>query len=173
MRPHNALARGRIYTRRENRGAGFTAAPPMKATDLLKKEHRAIRDLFAKYRRAPRGRKVALLAEVRREVRLHFQIEAEVFYPALRRLGTDESADLVYEALAEHRIVKELMADLALRGPADPDFDSRVDGLRETVEHHAGEEEAEVFREARKHIPAVELLLLGKEMEDLKRSLAA
>jgi hypothetical protein len=49
------------------------------------------------------------------------------------------------------------------------DFDSKVTELRENVEHHAGEEEGEMFPEVRQALGAVRLRELGAEMRELKQ----
>lgn len=53
------------------------------------------------------------------------------------------------------------------------DFDSKVTELRENVEHHAGEEEGEMFPEVRQVLGAARLRELGAEMRELKQQLGS
>ena len=56
-----------------------------------------------------------------------------------------------FEALEEHRAVDELvLPDLKNTDPASHQFSGRAKVLRELVEHHADEEEEEMFEMAKK-----------------------
>lgn len=147
----------------------------MKATDLLRRDHRTARSLFARWERAgtDTARRALVFEELRHHLRVHALVEEELFYPALRQSGTEESRDLIHEALAEHKIVEELLNEIAALNPEHAEYAAKVRFLRENVEHHAEEEEEELFREARRYLSAESLRRLAVEMEELKKSLAA
>ena len=77
------------------------------------------------------------------------------------------------EALEEHGIVKSLLAQLKKMKPEDETFDAKVTVLIESVEHHAGEEEDEMFPDAEKELGEAKLKELGARIEKRKAELGA
>lgn len=116
-----------------------------KPTDLLKKDHRRIRELFDLFEEAEPDEKQPLFEEIRNELTLHAQIEEELFYPALEEVEDEECQELVEEAREEHELVKDLLEELSEIASSDETFDAKMKVLRENVEHHAEEEEDQIF----------------------------
>ena len=145
----------------------------MDATTLLKQDHDRVRSLFRKYESA--GNRVAVkaehFAEIANELEIHAQIEEKIFYPAVSSIRDDDVPDLVQEAVEEHAEVKRLLAELEGIKPGDGGFDARVRDLKDAVEHHASEEEKEMFPEARTGLGAARLERLGGEMSRMKEAL--
>ncbi|HEY8946363.1 MAG TPA: hemerythrin domain-containing protein, partial [Polyangiaceae bacterium] len=110
----------------------------MKATDLLKKQHREVRDLFKRIEKVSRNDvKRDLFEELAANLVGHDAIEREIFYPACEEeLGM---TDLLGEALAEHGVV-EFCLYLADQAPEE-DFEYKCTVLKEVLEHHIEEEE--------------------------------
>src|SRR5437773_7870228 len=79
------------------------------AISLLKKDHEKVRGLLKRLESAAdRGddRAEALLAQVDREVKIHSQVEEEIFYPAFKEAArTKEENKLFFEATEEHHVV--------------------------------------------------------------------
>ena len=73
--------------------------------------------------------------------------------------------------MEEHHAVDTILPEVA--GATDePDvFAARAKVLKEIVEHHAEEEETDMFPRARQLLPATELRRLGAEMAARKRTL--
>jgi hemerythrin superfamily protein len=90
---------------------------------------------------------------------------------AFREVSEKEPKKLVRESFEEHKIVKTLLAELAGMKPKDEQFDAKVTVLKEAVEHHAEEEEDELFPAAKKLFPDRRLRELGAEMLDIKDDL--
>src|SRR5690606_22240641 len=92
----------------------------MKATDLLKHQHREIRDLFERLERAKDDEsKSELFEELATNLVAHDAIERRVFYPACEeRMGM---SDLRGEALVEHGLV-EFSLYLADQARGEEDF---------------------------------------------------
>src|SRR5204863_9110781 len=81
---------------------------------------------------------------------------------------------MYFEALEEHRAAGELvLPDLERTAPDSEKFSGRAKVLKELVEHHADEEEKEMFPRARKLLGAAELTALGAQMAARKRELMA
>ena len=80
-------------------------APAPNAIKLLKAEHREVEDWFDEFEDATSGpRKQKLARQICTALKLHTQIEEEIFYPACRTAGIDEGA--IDEADVEHGMAK-------------------------------------------------------------------
>ena len=137
----------------------------MKATDILKKQHREVKAMFKKMENTEnaRGRK-QLLEEITAALELHTRLEEEIFYPAVRGLETRKAEEMVAEALEEHHVVDLVLKDLPKVDPEDERFEAKMTVLSELVEHHADEEEKEMFKTAQR-LGDEELKALGERME--------
>ena len=140
------------------------------AIALLKADHRAVEDLFAKFEKASGdGRKQTLAEEICLELSVHAQIEEEIFYPACEG-KVDE--DLLKESYVEHDGAKVLIAEIMNGGPSDEYYDAKVKVLQEEIEHHVEEEEKRMeglFAQARK--AGLDMDALGQELAARKTEL--
>ena len=137
----------------------------MKATDLLKKQHREVKGLFKKIENTEGAReRKQLLDQITQALELHTRLEEEIFYPAVRALETRKAEEMVAEALEEHHVVKLVLEDLPSADPEDERFEAKMTVLSELVEHHAEEEEKEMFKRAQR-LGDDELEGLGEQME--------
>ena len=77
-------------------------------------------------------------------------------------------ADLVLEAIEEHKQVKTLIREMGnLTGDSDK-FDAKLKVMQENVEHHVEEEENEMFPQVEQYMDESQLETLGEEMETAK-----
>jgi hemerythrin superfamily protein len=136
----------------------------MKATDILKKQHKEVKTLFKKIEKTeePAERR-ELLEQITRALQLHTRLEEEIFYPAVRGLETRKAEEMVAEAFEEHHVVDLVLNDLPNVDPEDERFEAKMTVLSELVEHHADEEEKEMFKLA-KRLGDDELDDLGEQM---------
>lgn len=74
-------------------------------------------------------------------LRLHTQLEEEIFYPAVQ----NAAEELILKAHEEHALAKDLITKIQRSGPEDPTFKAKANVLREIVHHHVMEEEQEIF----------------------------
>jgi len=138
----------------------------MKATDLLKKQHKEVKALFKKVENTENAReRRRLMEEIATALDGHATIEEEMFYPAVRGLETQKAEEMVMEAFEEHHVVKLVLAELPQVDPEDERFEAKMTVLSELVEHHADEEEKEMFKAAQK-LGKDELESLGERMEE-------
>lgn len=148
----------------------------MDAIALLKKDHDTVEALLSELAestpRAVKKRK-ELLEKIRVELKAHTSIEEEIFYPAFKEKGNkSDDAKMYFEALEEHRAAGELvLPDLLATDVDNEKFSGRAKVLKELVEHHAGEEEKDMFPRARKLLSKAELNDLGERMEARKAEL--
>jgi hemerythrin superfamily protein len=140
------------------------------AINLLKADHREVEKLFGQFAKA-RGedRKAQLSGKICLELKIHTQIEEEIFYPACRDAFDDE--DLVNEAIVEHQAAKDLIAQIEGMDAADEMFDARMQVLCEQITHHVEEEETELFPKAQK--TEMDMQAIGERMAARKTELKA
>lgn len=136
----------------------------MNAIDLLKKQHKSVKALFKKIENTEEARaRRQLLGQIATELEVHTKIEEEIFYPAVKELDTEKAKEMVAEAYEEHHVVDLVLADLPNVNPADERFEAKMTVLSELVEHHADEEEKEMFKTANK-LGKERLTELGEQM---------
>jgi hemerythrin-like domain-containing protein len=140
----------------------------MKATDLLKKQHRQVEKLFKQVENTDdaRGRR-QLMDQIISALKLHTKLEEEVFYPAVREVGTSKAEEMVDEAFEEHHVVDLVIAELPKVDPEDERFEAKMTVLSELVDHHVEEEEDEMFPMAEKKLGSERIKELGQQMEDM------
>lgn len=148
----------------------------MDAITLLKDDHKTLRALLselAKSTSRAAKKRTTLLAKIDSNLKAHSTIEEEIFYPAFKEAGQKSDDDKMYfEALEEHRAAGDLvLPDLLETDPASENFSGRAKVLKELVEHHAGEEEKDMFPRAKKLLTREELRDLGEKMEARKKVL--
>jgi hemerythrin superfamily protein len=150
----------------------------MDAIELLKSDHKKVRGMLAELAettaRATKTRS-ELLASIRKELEIHTQIEEEIFYPAFKAAGKKEDdQNMFHEAMEEHRAAGDLvLPDLLGTDVNTPEFGGRAKVLKEMIEHHAGEEEKEMFPRAKELLSKEVLQQLGEQMAARKLELGA
>ncbi len=150
----------------------------MDAIKFLKADHVEMRGLLSALESTTsRGvkKRQQLIAEIEAKLKAHTTIEEEIFYPAFHEARQKSDDDKMYfEALEEHRAAGDLvLPDLLGTDPASEQFSGRAKVLKELVEHHAGEEEKEMFPRARKLLSREELAELGERLDARKEELLA
>jgi hemerythrin superfamily protein len=134
------------------------------AIELLTADHKEVKQLFAQFKKLKEDGsdedKSAIVEKVCNALKIHAQIEEEIFYPAVRK--AIEDADLMDEALVEHAGAKDLIAQLEGMDSEDDLYDAKVTVLGEQIDHHVKEEEGEMFPKAKK--AKVDTVQLGAKM---------
>jgi len=144
------------------------------AIALLTADHKVVKGLFAEFTKLKDHdradtKKAALVKQVCDALKVHAEIEEEIFYPAVRKAIDD--GDLMDEALVEHSGAKDLIAQLEDMNPEDDLYDAKVTVLSEQIEHHVKEEEGDMFVKAK--AAKVDVVHLGAQMADRKAHLIA
>jgi hemerythrin superfamily protein len=143
----------------------------MKATDLLKKQHKSVKALFKEVEKTEDGRqRRQLMDQIAGELKIHTRIEEEIFYPAAREIGTSKAEELVDESFEEHHVVDLVLAELPQVDPEDERFAAKMTVLSELVLHHAEEEESELFPLCEKKLGRERLQQLGEQMQEMAES---
>ncbi|HXG35450.1 MAG TPA: hemerythrin domain-containing protein [Dehalococcoidia bacterium] len=136
------------------------------AIDMIKSDHKRVKGLFKEFDKADKAKeKERVVRETLKELTTHATLEEEIFYPAVRMIdGMDKMMD---EAEEEHHLVKLLIMELARMRPSDSHYEAKFSVLRENVEHHIEEEEAEVLRKA-EQLGQERLSGIGQQMQSRK-----
>jgi len=140
------------------------------AIAMLTADHKRVKTLFSEFDKLKEEgsdeEKSAIVEQICNEMKIHAELEEEIFYPAVREAIDD--SDLMDEAIVEHAGAKELIAQLEEASPEDDLYDAKVTVLGEQIDHHVKEEEGDMFPKARK--AKVDTEALGERM--LKRRMA-
>lgn len=148
----------------------------MNALDLLIADHNRVRGLFARFNAAQDQHDDTAMAELSskiiEELTVHTTIEEEIFYPAVHD-ESEEIGEVVDEGIQEHHVAKTLIAEVGEVPVASDEWVAKMTVLIESVEHHAEEEEQEMFPPLRSKLPAERLDELAGQLEDRKRQLGA
>ena len=145
----------------------------MNAIKMLKQQHKEVDKLFKQFESAKSaGPRQKIFDEIADALAVHATIEEKHFYPAVKKAQTE---DILLEAVEEHLEMKRVIADLLeMDADADEDqFEAKVKVLQENVEHHADEEEKEMFPQAKKQLSDEKRKDLGKQMEARKARAAS
>ena len=142
----------------------------MNAFALLKADHEKVAGILETIEdtteRAVKGRD-ELFARLKAELDLHAMIEEEIFYPALE--DTEEAREITLEAYEEHRLVKQLLAELEAEPKDTEEWTAKFTVLKENIEHHVEEEEGEMFKKARQALSEEEIETLGDRLQEAKQ----
>jgi hemerythrin superfamily protein len=139
------------------------------AIAMLTADHKKVKRLFADFDKLKDAGsdedKASIVDQICNELKIHTELEEEIFYPAVRKAIDD--GDLMDEALVEHAGAKDLIAQLEDASPEDDLYDAKVTVLGEQIDHHVKEEEGNMFPKAKK--AKVDTEALGATM--LKRKI--
>jgi hemerythrin superfamily protein len=138
----------------------------MDAIGLLKEDHEKVRKLFKQLDKATGPRRDELFATLTRELELHTTVEERYLYPVMDRVKS--AHELVQESYQEHHQVDVVIAEMQGLQPDGDAWQAKLAVLREDVEHHADEEEKELFPAVRKELGKRELEEMGRGIEQMK-----
>lgn len=142
---------------------------------LLKKDHQALKDLFARMEKTTEkgaSTRTKLRDKIAKEIKAHATAEEETLYRQFREAAeSQEEEEMYYEAHEEHHVVDLVLPELLATDPATPVFGAKAKVLKELVEHHMKEEEKEMFKQARQLFERDELRSIGEAFARRKREL--
>ena len=141
------------------------------AVRLLKKDHREVEGWFDDFDKTNSDSKKQKLAnQICLALKVHTEIEEEIFYPEER---ADVEEDMLDEAYVEHDGAKKMIAEIEAMEPGDEFYDAKVKVLGEYVKHHVKEEEQPggIFAQAKKGDE--DLDAMGERLKARKEELMA
>jgi hemerythrin superfamily protein len=148
------------------------AKKPADAVTMLKQDHEVVRGLLGQFETATGARREKLRMQIEQELKVHTTIEEEIFYPAYREASRKkDDKKLYFEAVEEHHVVDMVMPEVS-DAESPEELKAKAKVLKDLVEHHAEEEEKEMFPRARKVMSKEELRDLATQMEQRKAELS-
>lgn len=136
----------------------------MSIYDELKSDHDKARQMLEEIAglstRANKKRE-SLFLKLKDMMTAHSRAEERVFYSAIKQ--SDEAHDEALEGYEEHHVVDVLLREIARLDLDDERWPAKFKVLKENIEHHADEEESEIFDTARKVLSDEEADEMGEE----------
>jgi hemerythrin superfamily protein len=139
------------------------------ALSLLRRDHRLAEELFAEFARSAPQQLDPLARRICKMLRVHTQIEEELFYPAVSRALTEQDRRLVDHAQVEHQQAKEAIARIESMTSENPSFRNEVDLLDRRVAQHVASEEHELFPKV--SAAGLDLIALGIALTERRDTL--
>jgi iron-sulfur cluster repair protein YtfE (RIC family) len=130
-------------TRSGESGRSPTEEVVTDALGLLRRDHKLVDELLNEFQQAGQQQLDPMARRICKLLRIHAQIEEEIFYPAARRALTD--ASLIDEAEREHAQVKQSITRIESLTSDDASFKAAVATLAQAVRTHVAEEEGTLF----------------------------
>ncbi|MFZ0120715.1 MAG: hemerythrin domain-containing protein [Pseudonocardiaceae bacterium] len=143
----------------------------MDGLDVLTADHNRLRGLFTRFQAAHENNDITAMGELAEqiftELEVHTAIEEQIFYPAVHDLS-EELDEVVDEGVQEHHVVDVLIEEARALRPSDAEWVAKLTVLIESVEHHAEEEETELFPQVRSAAEAATRKEWGTRFEKMK-----
>jgi hemerythrin superfamily protein len=161
------------FAKASAKASGLGTATPTIFT-RLEADHDEIRELLkalaATSTRAAKQR-ARLFGQLKLLVTAHARAEEAVLYEALKRKKPTRAEAL--EGYEEHHLADILFLEMSRAAPTDDRWTAKSTVLKENLEHHLGEEERELFNDARKLLSQRQAEQLGEKFAAEKARLLA
>ena len=132
-------------------------------TNMIRMDHTHVMSTFHEYEidTSPQT-KQALVNSACLALEIHAQLEEEIFYPAMRTIGTSSMLD--EKNYPEHEEMRQLITRLRAMQPDERNYDETFMQLMRTVMHHVADEETVLLPEAERLLDKDRLSELGAQM---------
>lgn len=140
-------------------------------TNMIRMDHTSVLEIFHHYDMDAKPRtKKALVDSACLALEIHAQLEEEIFYPAMRAIGSDPS--VLEKSVPEHDEMRRMIRQLRGMKPSDPGYDAAFIQLMRDMMHHVADEETTLLPDAERLMPD-RLGELGAEMTRRRLALSA
>jgi hemerythrin superfamily protein len=141
---------------------------------LLTADHNRVRGLFTRFEGAKDdpAQAAPIATAILRELDVHTRIEEDHLYPWASGLS-EQMREMVEEGLEEHHVVDVLAEEIGQLDPSDEAWTAKLTVLVENVQHHAEEEEKELFPAIRRASTADDRASMAEKLEQAKAQLGA
>jgi hemerythrin superfamily protein len=134
------------------------------ALGLLKRDHKLVDELFNEFAQAAQQQLDPMARRICKLLRIHAQIEEEIFYPAARR-ALPESG-LIDDAEREHAEAKNTISRVESMTSDNASFKTAVAELAEQIRAHVREEEGQLFPQLEGKLDFVSIGMVLAERRD-------
>ena len=141
------------------------------ALSVLRRDHRLAEELFTEFARSAPQQLDPLARRICKMLRVHSQIEEELFYPAVSRALTDDVSEspLLADAAREHAQAKETIVRIESMTSDAAEFRDTVAQLARQVGEHVAKEEQELFPQVQ--TTTIDLAALGVALAERRDTL--
>jgi hemerythrin-like domain-containing protein len=136
----------------------------MRATDVLRNNHKAILVLLERCRHGGNHRRRDLFSRIKRAVRTHLCLEEEMLYPAMHRRpspNADRNLDPLFQ---EHIVLDDQLRILSGMGTQHRDFNARLGSLSWRMKEHLVLEQNGPYREIQRVLKREDQEKLGAQI---------
>jgi hypothetical protein len=109
-----------------------------------------------------------LFVELTKELKAHAAAEEQALWSSVLR--DPQTTDFARHAIAEHKEIDDMLADLAARDMASPGWLRRFAELKEEYLHHIREEEQEQFVAAEQHLRPTDVRYMRRVFNRRKKA---
>lgn len=110
------------------------------AIAVLTADHRQVQEWFAEFQSTNSlMREETLALDICNAIRMHAEIDEEIFYPAFLEATHEEYKH--HQAMEEHQAMRDLIDEIERAGPTEDVFFAKVHVLCDMFTHHVKEEE--------------------------------
>ncbi len=143
----------------------------MEIYQILKNDHRTVKEILKKLEdtteRSHKTR-LALFTKLKEALIPHARAEEKIFYESLKLSEVKEADDLAFEGYEEHGVADRLIFELENTQTQDKRWGALMSVLKEVVEHHIKEEEANMFKKAQQSFDSELAVEMGENFLTLK-----
>jgi hemerythrin superfamily protein len=136
------------------------------ALGLLKRDHKLVDELCNEFQQAAQQQLDPMARRICKLLRIHAQIEEEIFYPAARRVLTNPA--LIDTAEGEHAQAKATIARVESMTSDDQSFKAVIAQLADEVRAHVAQEEGELFPQL---VGKIDLVSIGIALAERRDTL--
>ena len=138
----------------------------MDAITFLRKEHSKVRQMFKEIASSSNEKtKFTKFENLCKDLYTHEVLEETIWYPALRK--DSEMRDIIKHLVKEEKSAAKTMKNLLDRDVGII-WKLQFFKFKHDVDHHARDEEKELFPKARQFLSKAELIALGSAMQKFK-----
>lgn len=139
----------------------------MNVLNHIKEEHKKFRGLIKKIESAKGDKKKELFRELYAEISGHHEAEEHVVFPLVREKAKSKDDEVVMEMIEEHSLGSYQFSVLEKTSIENKTWDAKFSVLKEVLDHHMKEEEAEFMPLAKKIVPEEKLANIMGEFESV------
>jgi hemerythrin-like domain-containing protein len=121
--------------------------------EIIKKDHKELMSLLEQMEKTSEEafkKRETLLQQVNQEIIPHMRAEEKVLYSILKE--NDEYKEDAMEAIEEHHAGELILNEMNRMSKSDEAWHAKLAVFKEIIQHHIGEEEGKIFKDAEKVI---------------------
>ena len=161
-------------TRRVSKALAAKGAPSEHTDilDTLKREHEEVKSLLDDLQDAESvNERAELVRKIKAALVPHTKAEEKVVYDAIIATSEDEAQTDGLEGYLEHEWASRTLERLEAADPSSAEHKAAAKVLKDLVEHHIEEEEANVWRDVRENFDEEDRVRMNVEFEAAKQQL--